>query len=239
MKILSIVGSPRVNGNTHFVAKEFCEGATSTGAEVEEVFLNKLEVKPCIHCEGCVKEGVCSIEDDCAGIIEKMNSSDGILLSSPVYCWSVTGQMKCFIDRCRPLTYPTWECSGVLGKPVFFIVGAGYPLRENDPDYVMHHKFKVDTFLKLIRATKLVQPNMSMRERLDPMAPIDPCVGALTLLYQFSIIVGMEPAGMIGLEGLGHNRKAIRNRSDEIQNAVTSGARFGAMARLIKEKAYM
>lgn len=124
MKILSIVGSPRINGNTHFLAKTFCEGAASVGAETEEVLLGRLDVGPCIHCDHCIEEGVCSIKDDCAGIIEKMREADALLYSSPVYCWSVTGQMKCFMDRCHSMSYPTWDSTGVVGKPVFFIVMA-------------------------------------------------------------------------------------------------------------------
>lgn len=239
MKILSIVGSPRINANTHYAAQKFCEGAAKAGAEVQEVILNKLEVGPCIHCDACIEEGGCNIEDDFPGIVEKMDASDGILLSSPVYCGSVTGQMKCFFDRCYSLTYPTWESSCVLGKPAFFIVGAGYPFRKDDPDYVMHHKLKFKTLLNLLKSTKLVQPNMSMRALIDPMAPIDPCVGALTLLHSFCVNLGMEPIGSIGLEGLGYGRKAVRNRVDEIQNVVESGAGFTAMARLLKEDAYM
>jgi multimeric flavodoxin WrbA len=39
MKILSIVGSPRIQGNTHVLAQKFAEGATRDGAEIEEILL--------------------------------------------------------------------------------------------------------------------------------------------------------------------------------------------------------
>jgi multimeric flavodoxin WrbA len=56
MKILAIVGSPRVDGNTHFLAQKFAEGARMGGAEeVEEVFLSKLNIHPCVACYHCGK----------------------------------------------------------------------------------------------------------------------------------------------------------------------------------------
>jgi len=238
MKILSIVGSPRFNGNTHFLSKKFTEGAVGAEVEeVEEVFLHKLKVGPCLHCDGCVKEGVCKLKDDFGGIVEKMRASDAFVFSSPVYCWSVTGGMKCFIDRCHSMCYPTWE-TGVEGKPVFFIVGAGYPPRE-DSTFVLHHKIRVNTFVRMIRDTKLVTADLNLRDAMDPMAPIDPCVDALKLLYQYAVILGMEPLGNIGAVGLGHDRKAVRNRPDEIERALAAGAKFAAMAQMMKEKAIM
>jgi len=47
MKVLSVVGSPRKGGNTDILVDEVLRGARETGGEVEKIFLNDLEIKPC------------------------------------------------------------------------------------------------------------------------------------------------------------------------------------------------
>jgi len=243
MKILSIIGSPRFNGNTHFLAQKFCEGAQSVGAETEEIFLPKMKVGPCLHCFGCLETGVCRQEDDGNAIIEKMRASDGILLSTPVYCCSVTAQMKAFIDRSYCMSYPTWE-TGMEGKTVAFIVGSGAPPPE-DPSkaeeigYMVHHKMKVPRLLKLARDWKMVQAGLNLRDALDPMGPFDPTIDTIKLLYQYSAILGMEMLGAMDFVGLGHNKKASQSRPQEIQRATMFGARFAMMTRMILDGSYV
>lgn len=237
MKILSIVGSPRENGNTHFLSQRFGEGAMSAGAEADEVFLYKYTVGPCRHCFGCVKDAICKIEDDFGGIREKLKAADGILLASPVYCCSVTGQMKCFMDRCYSLSFPNFE-TGLEGKPVFLIVCAGYPPDERYK-LVIHHKVSIATMFKLQKELKLVNENRNVRDAIDSMKPFDTTIDTLRLMYQFCVFSGMQVAGFQEVLSLGHDKKAVQERPDEIQKAVMSGAKFAVMARMIKEKALM
>ena len=135
MKILTVVGSPRENANTHFLSQKFGEGAAKVGAEVEEIFLQKYSIAGCRHCFGCLKDGTCKIKDDYAEIKEKLLAADGILLASPVYCCSVTAQMKSFMDRSYSFGFPTWETglegwrSGVVIEP-----GEKGELLLGDPD---------------------------------------------------------------------------------------------------------
>ncbi len=237
MKIVSIVGSPRVNGNTHFLSQTFCEGARGMGFETEEIFLNKKKIHGCIHCDKCLEEGICSIQDDQAEIIAKMREADGYVLSSPVYCFSVTAQMKAFMDRTYSMCRPTWV-TGVERKPVFFIVGSAAPARQ-DPNFVLHHKLTLDTMFRIARAAKLSHGTAKIKEAIDPMAPFDPTSDALRILYQFSAILGMETAGFIAAESLGHDKNAIKSRPEEVKAAGIAGAKFAGMAQMIKHNVFL
>jgi len=99
MRILGVVGSPRVEGNTERVVAEALKAAEEDGAETELLRLADRDVKPCDACLSCRKTGECRIPDDFNSIFEKMVQADGIILASPVYFSSATPQMKALIDR--------------------------------------------------------------------------------------------------------------------------------------------
>ncbi len=235
MKILSIIGSPRIRGNTHFLAQQFGEGARNAGAEVEEVLLRKLKVGFCTDCDRCDRDGICKINDDFGAIAEKMRACDGIVLSTPVYCCSVTAQMKAFMDRTHSLVYPNWE-SGLEGKPVALIVGAGYPPPAVPTEsFQVNHKARPETLIRMVKELKLVERPSNIRDVLDAMKPFDPTVDTLKILYQFTVFLGMQVLGYIEAVGLGHKKNAVRSRPEEVEKAVAFGTSFTTMVRLIKE----
>lgn len=56
-------------------------------------------------CYACKKDGNCIQKDDVAAILEKMAGADVIVLATPVYYYSMTGQLKTLIDRTLPCYY--------------------------------------------------------------------------------------------------------------------------------------
>ena len=56
-------------------------------------------IAPCDACGTCGKTGKCHIKDNMQEIYPKIAAADGIILASPVYFWSVSGQAKVFLDR--------------------------------------------------------------------------------------------------------------------------------------------
>jgi multimeric flavodoxin WrbA len=99
MRVLGIVGSPRIGGNTDVLVDEILAGAEESGATIEKVILNKLEIKPCQACNSCYKTGKCVQEDDMIPLFDKMEQSDVLVLGTPVYWWGPTAQFKTFFDR--------------------------------------------------------------------------------------------------------------------------------------------
>ena len=104
MKIIAFNGSPRKEWNTATLLKKALEGALSKGAETELIHLYDLNYKGCISCFACKEKGgrsygKCAIRDVLAPIFKKIEESDGIILGSPIYLGSITGEMQSFMER--------------------------------------------------------------------------------------------------------------------------------------------
>lgn len=98
-KVLILSGSPRRNGNSDILCNEFKKGAEESGNEVEKIFLRDKNINYCTGCYACSKVGKCVQKDDMAEILQKMIDADVIVMSTPVYFYTMDGQMKTLIDR--------------------------------------------------------------------------------------------------------------------------------------------
>ncbi len=99
IKIIGIVGSPRLKGNTEILVDETLKAVAEEGAEIELIRMAGKEVKPCDACLSCRETKECHIKDDFQAIFEKMVEADGIILASPVYYGSATPQIMSLIAR--------------------------------------------------------------------------------------------------------------------------------------------
>ncbi|RJS90363.1 flavodoxin family protein [Candidatus Bathyarchaeota archaeon] len=99
VRVLGIVGSPRVGGNTERLVAEALRAAEEEGAETKLLRLAGREIRPCDACLSCRRTGECRIEDDFGPVFDEMLRSDGIILATPVYFGSATPQIKALIDR--------------------------------------------------------------------------------------------------------------------------------------------
>lgn len=99
MKVLGIVSSSRKGGNTETLVSEVLGSAQEAGAEIELLLLRDKSIQPCDGCRTCHKMGACHIRDDMQEIYPKLEAADAIVLGTPVYFWTVSGQCKTLIDR--------------------------------------------------------------------------------------------------------------------------------------------
>lgn len=104
MKVLAINGSPRTKCNTATLLNNALEGAASRGAETELVHLYKVNFKGCISCFACKlingeSYGRCAVNDDLTPILKKAEKADAIILGSPIYLGTATGEMRSFMER--------------------------------------------------------------------------------------------------------------------------------------------
>jgi multimeric flavodoxin WrbA len=120
MNIIAICGSPR-KGNTEFVLKRFLTQAEGFGHKTELVLLREKRVNHCKGCFGCEDDGVCNLLDDMKLTIDRLLANDVIVFGSPNYFNNVSGMMKAFIDRLRPLYYQENRLKGK--KAVMIFVG--------------------------------------------------------------------------------------------------------------------
>ncbi len=99
MKVLGILGSPRIGGNSDVLLEQALAGAQAAGGEVEKIVLSKKKISGCLDCGKCNKTGVCVIKDDMQEIHKKILEADVVIHSAPVYFWAMTSQMKAYLDR--------------------------------------------------------------------------------------------------------------------------------------------
>ena len=132
MKIVAVLGSPRLNGNSAFVAGRFLEAARNLGAHTRSFALNALAYRGCQACMSCKKTSeVCVLKDDLSEVLEAVREADVIVLASPVYFGDVTGQMKLFIDRTYCYLTPDFHTNPqgsrlLPGKTAVFIQTQGF-----------------------------------------------------------------------------------------------------------------
>lgn len=99
-KIIIISSSPRKGGNSDLLCDQFAKGATELGNEVEKIYVKDMNLNYCSGCGFCVgNKGQCSQKDDMETVKEKLIAADTIVLATPVYFYTMSAQMKTFIDR--------------------------------------------------------------------------------------------------------------------------------------------
>ncbi len=102
-KVLILSSSPRKGGNSETLAAAFAKGAHEAGNQVETVYLREKRIGFCKGCFACLKLGHCVIQDDAVEIAAKMHDADVLVFVTPVYYYSVSGQLKTVLDRANPL----------------------------------------------------------------------------------------------------------------------------------------
>ena len=85
--ILILSTSPRKNGNSEMLAREFARGAEEAGHNVELLSLHDKTIGFCKGCLACQKTQRCVIHDD----------------ADAIYFYEMCGQMKTLLDRSNPL----------------------------------------------------------------------------------------------------------------------------------------
>ena len=127
MKVLGIMGSPRIKGNTDLLLDEALKGAESRGAETEKIIADKLKIGPCREIYACLKDGNCAIRDDMDNLYLKILAADAVIIASPIFFYTVSAQLMPLISRCQALwarKYILKSMNIPVKKGVFIAVGA-------------------------------------------------------------------------------------------------------------------
>jgi multimeric flavodoxin WrbA len=75
-------------------------GAQEAGHTVKKIFLKDKKINYCTGCGTCVSTKRCVQKDDMDDILDEMKIADTIVLASPIYFYTICGQLKTMIDRC-------------------------------------------------------------------------------------------------------------------------------------------
>ncbi len=103
MTVLGIYGSPRQGGNSDQLLDQALEGARSAGATIEKVYARDLKMSGCLECGGCTPTGVCVVQDEMARVYPLLEEARVTILSSPIFFYGVTAQLKALVDRVQAM----------------------------------------------------------------------------------------------------------------------------------------
>jgi len=103
VKVLGIYGSARKGGNSDQLLDKALEGAESAGAETLRIYARDLKISGCLSCGGCDKTGKCVVQDEMQSVYPLFEWADIIFLASPIYFYSLSGQVKLIVDRAQAM----------------------------------------------------------------------------------------------------------------------------------------
>jgi len=85
-RIIGIVGSPRKNGNSDVLLHHILSGAKEENVFSERIHLRDYQFQPCIGCEKCRKDKICTgLNDGMSLLYPKILESQGLILISPTH----------------------------------------------------------------------------------------------------------------------------------------------------------
>jgi multimeric flavodoxin WrbA len=130
-KIVIVKGSPRENGNSAALADQVAAGAREAGAQVESFYLHGMDISPCDACEACQAsaDAECIIDDDMQLLYPKIREADALVYASPIYWFTISAQLKLFMDRCYALGGDEPEDHALAGKRIGVVLTYG----DDDP----------------------------------------------------------------------------------------------------------
>ena len=161
--VLIILGSPRRQGDTNALATEAARGLSDRKKSSEIIFLNDLHFSGCQACYACKREDStnCTHNDDMQLIYRALENAGGVIVATPIYFGSVTGQTKLWLDRLFP--YLSMNLGSLLPRKI--------PLSciytQNQPDASLFTG-SMDTFEYMLRIlgfdvrSRMVAPDLDI-----------------------------------------------------------------------------
>lgn len=140
MRMLLVMGSPRMAGNTKFLADSFKTLAEKREHTCDLLTLHKKKITNCTHCSFCSGEKHCVIQDDLSKYLNDMPVYDAMIIASPIYFFHVNAMTKMFIDR----LYST----DLRGLKIGSILVSGSPFKESGTELAIESLRKTCDYCK-------------------------------------------------------------------------------------------
>lgn len=99
MKVLILNGSAHASGCTARALKELEKTLNEEGIETENILVGNQDIRGCIACGSCYKNGKCIFNDVVNEIAPKFAEADGIVIATPVYYAGSNGTILSLLDR--------------------------------------------------------------------------------------------------------------------------------------------
>jgi multimeric flavodoxin WrbA len=119
-----ILSSPRKGSNSGVLGRAVAEGLAGAGVRADIIDIASLDIKPCLACGNCQRNGGrCSQVDGMHTVYPKLREASILVLATPVYMFTMSAQLKIFLDRCYALMNP--EANGLAGKTMAAAISYG------------------------------------------------------------------------------------------------------------------
>ena len=102
MKVFGICASPRKN-STEYVLKNALDKLSKDNFETEIFSCQNKDLKPCMHCDYCLENKECIIDDDMHSVYKSLLEADGIILATSVQSGGISSNLAIIMDRTRAL----------------------------------------------------------------------------------------------------------------------------------------
>jgi multimeric flavodoxin WrbA len=102
LNLVVLNGSPRRNGNTATVLGWLEKALQKRNIQITHYDLYPMQIKGCAHCDACKKNKTapaCVIKDDLPKILDAIIAADGIIIASPIYCWTFSACIAAVLNR--------------------------------------------------------------------------------------------------------------------------------------------
>lgn len=99
MKVLLVNGSPHAEGNTFIALNEMQKIFTSEGVESQILHIGNQDIRGCIACRSCAKNGRCCFDDIVNESAHLFEEADGLVVGTPVYYASANATLIAYLDR--------------------------------------------------------------------------------------------------------------------------------------------
>lgn len=132
--VLAVSASPRRQGNSEMLLQSFSQGLQKEGKNVKIIRISDLDFRPCNACEKCATTGECVLRDDMQDIYPLVTSSGAMVIATPIYFGTLSGQLKMFIDRFQCWWFANYKLDNPRvkpeeGRPGFFLCVGGAKVR--------------------------------------------------------------------------------------------------------------
>ncbi|MGM9994290.1 MAG: flavodoxin family protein [Candidatus Avigastranaerophilus sp.] len=146
--VVIISSSLRRNGNSSVMAQAFEKGAKDAGNNVQLINLKDIELNFCKGCFVCQNLKKCIINDGINDILDTVRTADVLVFATPIYYYSISGQLKTFLDRLNPL-----YTIGHNFKEIYLLAAAA----DNDDSSVDGAKKEIQGWIDCFDGVKFVK----------------------------------------------------------------------------------
>ncbi|MGB2843200.1 MAG: flavodoxin family protein [Halobacteriota archaeon] len=101
VKLFGVSASPRIAATDWIILEALRYAEEKWNAETRYFSVRGKKLNFCLHCDHCIKEGSCIHDDAMKEVYAGFEWADAVLIGTPVYQGTLSGQAKVLLDRMR------------------------------------------------------------------------------------------------------------------------------------------